>query len=419
MVKRVTKNRTWPTITTLFAIIVTLCFVAVNIDSVQAAKSVDSDSKANDEKPITPAEIDASIVRGVAFLLQTQNSDGSWGRMFPARPTNILAPVPGGLRAFHNAVTALCVSSLIEIEAAKIEPKDESSWNSAELKTAIDRGETWILENLPKLRRCSSSVLYNTWGHAYGLEALSRMYDRKPKAKERQRQIKKVALGQLDRLKSYECIDGGWCYYDFDLKTQRPGGSSMSFVTSAVLVALADARDSIGVELPKPIIDRAIASLRRQELPDRCYLYGEYLKTMPRRGINRPAGSLGRTQSCNAALHRWNQDDITDEVIEEWLDRLVTRNGWLDIGRKRPVPHESWCQVAGYFFYFGHYYAAQCIALLPEDRQPPHQANLARLLEKLQEKDGSWWDFPLYNYHQQYGTAMAMMSLLRCRPDAE
>jgi hypothetical protein len=34
---------------------------------------------------------------------------------------------------------------------------------------------------------------------------------------------------------------------------------------------------------------------------------------------------------------------------------------------------------------------------------------------QLQEKDGSWWDFPLYNYHQQYGTAFALMALKRCR----
>ena len=30
---------------------------------------------------------------------------------------------------------------------------------------------------------------------------------------------------------------------------------------------------------------------------------------------------------------------------------------------------------------------------------------------KLQEKDGDWWDFPLYDYHRQYGTAMAVMTL--------
>jgi hypothetical protein len=31
----------------------------------------------------------------------------------------------------------------------------------------------------------------------------------------------------------------------------------------------------------------------------------------------------------------------------------------------------------------------------------------------LQEKDGSWWDFPMYDYHQQYGTSFALMALKR------
>ena len=42
---------------------------------------------------------------------------------------------------------------------------------------------------------------------------------------------------------------------------------------------------------------------------------------------------------------------------------------------------------------------------------------LARILLHLQEKDGSWWDYPLYDYHQQYGTAFALMTLVRCRHD--
>ncbi len=33
----------------------------------------------------------------------------------------------------------------------------------------------------------------------------------------------------------------------------------------------------------------------------------------------------------------------------------------------------------------------------------------------LRAADGSWWDFPLYDYHQQYGTAFALMTLARCR----
>jgi hypothetical protein len=131
--------------------------------------------------------------------------------------------------------------------------------------------------------------------------------------------------------------------------------------------------------------------------------------------INRPGGSLGRSQACNLALRLFDQPDITDEVITVWLDRLFARNLWLDIGRKRPVPHESYFLVAGYFFYYGHYYAAHCIEQLPPSEQAPHQRQLARILLKLQERDGSWWDYPFYDYHQQYGTSMAVMSLVRCR----
>jgi hypothetical protein len=87
----------------------------------------------------------------------------------------------------------------------------------------------------------------------------------------------------------------------------------------------------------------------------------------------------------------------------------------LSIGRKRPIPHEAWFQVAGYFYYFGHYYAALCIEQLPPAERPEFQAHLATVLLALQEADGSWWDYPLYNYHQQYGTAFALMSLRRCQ----
>ena len=131
--------------------------------------------------------------------------------------------------------------------------------------------------------------------------------------------------------------------------------------------------------------------------------------------VNRPGGSLGRSQACNLATRLWGDRRVTDEVLRTWLDRLFARNLWLDLGRKRPIPHESWFQVAGYFFYYGHYYAALCIEQLPPSQRPPYRDQLAHVLLGLQEPDGSWWDFPLYDYHQQYGTAFALMSLVRCR----
>jgi hypothetical protein len=115
-------------------------------------------------------------------------------------------------------------------------------------------------------------------------------------------------------------------------------------------------------------------------------------------------------------MYLWGDEATTREIMRTWLDRLFARNLWLDMGRKRPIPHESWFLVAGYFFYYGHYYAARCIEQLDPAERPRFRGYSANVLIPLQEKDGSWFDFPFYDYHQQYGTAFAVMTLLRCRP---
>ena len=75
-----------------------------------------------------------------------------------------------------------------------------------------------------------------------------------------------------------------------------------------------------------------MASILRQRKPDFSYDYGEYLKIRPMRPINRPAGSLGRSQACNLAMRLWGDRKVTDEVLRVWLDRLFARNLWLDAG---------------------------------------------------------------------------------------
>ena len=133
------------------------------------------------------------------------------------------------------------------------------------------------------------------------------------------------------------------------------------------------------------------------------------------REINRPAGSLGRSQACNIALRLWEDENITDDVIRVWLDRLISRHGWLDMGRKKPIPHESFAAVAGYFYYFGVYYGSVNIEVLPQPDRAFYQHHIARLIIDRQEKDGSWFDYPLYSYHKPYGTAFALLTLQRCR----
>jgi hypothetical protein len=300
----------------------------------------------------------------------------------------------------------MCVAALIEVDDG-----------SEAMRKAIERGEAYMFAELPKVRRAEPTAIYNVWTHGYGIQALVRMHGRLPENKDRRKKIEDMIRSQYDYLKRYESVKGGWGYYDFGAGTQRPDSTSNSFVSAAILVAFHEAR-AIGVLPPEKNTKRGIQSIQEQRKPDFSYLYGEYLKYRPVMPINRPGGSLGRSQACNIALRLWGDKKVTDEVLKTWLDRLITRNGWLDMGRKRPIPHESHFQVAGYFYFFGHYYATRCVEELKSEERPFYQDHLANILLNVQEKDGSWWDYPLYNYHQQYGTAFALMSLQRCRKTA-
>lgn len=350
------------------------------------------------------AELEKAIDRGTSFLLQHQNKNGSWGSPRRTKGLNIYAPVPGAHDAFRAAVTSLCISALLE-----------SGRTSAEVQTAVDRGEEWLVQELPHLRRATPDALYNVWGHAYAIQALVRLLDRPNLSPERRTTLRELVTAQIEFLRRYQTVDGGWAYYDFKIGTQRPAGESNSFVTATVLVACYEAQNH-GFSIPTEMVGRAMASIRRQQKPDFSYLYSGNFVFYPMASVNRPAGSLGRSQACNLALRLWGDSSITDQVLENWLSRLVERNGWLDMGRKRPIPHESWFAVAGYFFYYGHYYAGWCLQQLPAEKRQPFQRQIAQILIHLQEPDGSWWDFPFYDYHQPYGTAFAIMTLVRCRP---
>jgi hypothetical protein len=80
---------------------------------------------------------------------------------------------------------------------------------------------------------------------------------------------------------------------------------------------------------------------------------------------------------------------------------------------RRPIPHESWYQVSGYFYLYGYAYAAMVAQQLPEADQKRLWPKLVEQLLKCREPDGSYWDYPLYGFHKAYGTGLALMALAR------
>ncbi len=281
------------------------------------------------------------------------------------------------------------------------------------IEKSIDRGAAWLDGHLARLKRAGPDALYNVWGHSYSIQCLVKLHQRAACHPERQAKLKALAQHQAGMLARYSFASGGWAYYDFLAGKGAPFDAAFSFTTATALIALKQA-ETIGVTFPERLTKKAVASLLRQQKPNFSYAYGEYTARDPRYN-ERPGGSLGRSQACNLALRMDGDKHITDEVLKTWLDRLIARNGWLSMARKRPIPHESFFQVAGYYYYYGHWYAAMCIDQLPASERPFFQDQLAHIIVPLQERDGSWWDFPLYDYHKQYGTAMAVMTLVRCQ----
>ena len=353
-------------------------------------------------------DVQQSIDRGVEYLVTHQRKTGAWGAATNTKDLNIYAPVPGAHDGFRMATTSLCISALLAVDTS----------DNEQVTACVDKAEAWLMEHLPSLKRATSDAIYNCWAHTYSIDALLALREREGVTDEKRAQLDQLIQSQLKMLDTYESVDGGWGYYDFRYGGRKPTSDSTSFLNGASLVVLHNAKQA-GFDVNKKTVKRAIAATVRQQKPDYTYLYGEYMKNSPMAGINRPGGSLGRSQCCNVALRLWGDEKITDNVLKHWLVRLYERNGWLDMGRKRPVPHESWMGVAGFFYYFGHYYSAICIEQLPVNEREPYQGLVAKLMLDRQEKDGSWWDYPLYDYHQPYGTAYVLMTLQRCLPTQE
>ena len=64
-------------------------------------------------------------------------------------------------------MTSLCISALIE-----------AGGDRPEVLQALDRAERWLFDELPRVRRAEVEVFYNTWAHAYSIQALVRLLGR-------------------------------------------------------------------------------------------------------------------------------------------------------------------------------------------------------------------------------------------------
>jgi len=350
--------------------------------------------------PAARVSVDEAIRTAVEFLVKEQNADGSFSKYTSARTYELWCDVPGGHQAFKTATTALCWMGL-----------QSSPYQTDASRAAQKRCLAWLVKHA-RVKRPFAEQFYNVWALGYGLRALAQALAVKaPGASEAD--LRTMMDRLVKALGIYQSPDGGWGYLDFNVPGYKPSWST-SFTTATVMIALHDAR-AVGIEVPERMIERGTKLMWRYRTPDGNYLYSIDWKWRPNGRINRPAGSSLRNQSCNLAIHLFD-DKLGVPEMRTGLQQLVDNHRFAIAGMRRPIPHESWYAVSGYFYLYGQQYAACVLERMPEADQRIFWPKVVAFTLQARQLDGSFWDYPTYGYHKFYGTGYALMTLSRCPP---
>jgi hypothetical protein len=358
------------------------------------------------EAAAEPAPTDVAAVTrdAVKWLVDNQQPNGSWGTHHSPRPIEVLASVPGSQEAFRVATTALCVTALQECPLA-----GEDGFRAAE------KGIDYLLEAYD-VKRMSGLEHYNVWSFGYTLQAFGERLAASPEDP-RAPKIRTACRRLVEKLDMYQTLDGGWGYLSISgVPTFQPSDTSMSFTTATILIGIDRAQKS-GIEFPEKLIARSVDHVKRSRLGDAAFLYGEYLKFRPRHGINQIKGSACRNPLCHYALDLFGEPPPKDDTyLESVRDLLIRHASFQRAAVRRPIPHEAHYAISGYFYLYGHAYAAYVIEQLPEADQEALWPELVDAVMYCHQPDGSFWDYPLYSYHKPYGTAFALIALTRALP---
>jgi hypothetical protein len=362
----------------------------------------------SEKLPISAAEIaqaaSYSFEKGIGWALANQRANGNWGSLESTRRREIFLDTLASHLAFQTATTAIVTWALIE--PARTKP---------ECRAALERGLTELSSRKPP-GRASGKTFYSVWAHNY-LIYLSAAVQADPTLTAFHATWKTIGETEIALVRREQGADGGWGYYDFNFTGENPSGNeSTSFNTAAMILALRSAQEQ-GAVIPPGTIEDATRAISRMQLPSGAFAYGTYAELNPRADYNKISGSSGRLQSCNVALNAVGAGKVTAETLMRGVQHLRDTHQYIEIGRGRVMPHESFYRNSGYYYYFDHYYAACALAAVPPSAE---RAELVRWLTEVmvhdQNPDGSWFDYPLYGYGKAYATGLGLLTLEILRP---
>jgi hypothetical protein len=355
---------------------------------------------------MTFEQAEPALDKALEWLVSGQNEDGSWGTGAMDSTMELGFSVES-FYAWQVASHALACMALLECE------------ETPERRAALEKGLDWLVSTrIPK--RGNHWDVDFAWSTLYGLVAVTRAaQDSRFGTDDWAGRLAERGRAFIGLLEHTQTPEGGWAYYDDPPFSQRPKWAT-SFCTALILPALR-ASEELGWLRDEKVRLRAIEYVRRCAMPGGAYAYDFTVRPRIDGGehINRVKGSLGRIQVCNYGLRDSGVEWVTLDKIRAGLEDFFRHHRFLEVARMRPIPHEAYYANAGYFYFFGHYYAAEAINALPEAERETFHARLRPHLVKVQFEDGSTSDFLISRYMKTASTSYLALALQLGRPAGE
>ena len=249
------------------------------------------------------------------------------------------------------------------------------------------------------------------WAHCYGLRFLLAAKKASAVGDAQKPAVDAAIAFYLDALKKTEIPKvGGWQY------ARGPGLENpcptSPFMTAPCLMALLEAKES-GLEVSDELIARTVKALEITRGESGYVAYNASRQT--RDDTGQIPGAIGRMCAVEVALTLAGRG--TPARLERAIEAFCAHWDALEVRRAKTGTHVAPYGVAPYYFYYAHYYAAQAIALLPEDRRARHWSVFNELLFRTRSAEGTWND-RVFPRSANFGTAMSMMALVLQQPGA-
>jgi len=173
-----------------------------------AAYAGDAPHPARGMPPAGRVSVEEAIEKGVGFLVENQNGDGSFGRAASPIRYQLWCHVPGGHQAFQGASTALAWMGL------RMAPHQPDASKQAQEKCL-----SWMVDHV-HVKRAFPEQFYNTWSLAYGLRALAMALETKAEGAPPEK-IRATMVRIVETLEVMQTPDGGWGYLDFNVPARK------------------------------------------------------------------------------------------------------------------------------------------------------------------------------------------------------